>query len=191
VRGIDRPVTVVERALDVIAPVQDRRADCGEEISLKIATLRLCRQIGPEKSPSAIKGTLRKIEAHMRAVDTAAKELPLEYWSRLFPERRRQTMGEWRRDTPLRLHRFAVEAEIAGIVVPPGAPLSDAVRSHAVKFAHELLSEFSGPPTLYVDGPWPQLAALLCEAIGVPGGNMFHQCRSYHRRLTGKSRRKR
>src|SRR5262249_25302902 len=155
-RSPDRPATVVERALDVIAPVQARMAACGEEVRLKIATLRVFRQIdSAETSPGAIKETLRKIEAHMRAVDTAAKELPPEYWSRLFPERGQQTIGEWERDTPLRVHRLVVEAEIAGIVVPPGAPRSDGVKSQAVRFAHELLSEFSGPPTLYVDGPWP------------------------------------
>jgi hypothetical protein len=62
------------------------------------------------------------------------------------------------------------------------------VKFYAVKFAHDLLSEFGGPPTLYVDGPWPQLAALLCEAVGIPAGDLFHGCRIYHRRLTGKPR---
>jgi hypothetical protein len=176
----------------MIAPVQNRMADCEEEINLKVETLRVCQGLErTKKSPRAVRETLCKVSAHLRAADTAAKMLPIEQWSRLFPERRRQTIANWRRDTPFRLHRLAIEAAIANIVVPPGGARSSDVTFHAAKFAHELLSEFNGPPTLYVDGLWPQLTALLCEAVGLPVAAPFNCCRDYHSWLTGKSRRNR
>jgi hypothetical protein len=167
-------------------------ADCEDEITRRILLLQISQGMERMKTaPGAVRATLGKVAAHLRAADIAARKLPLEYRSRLFPERRRQTMMEWKSDTPFRLHRLAVEAAIASIAVPPGGPRSSDVKFHAVKFAHDLLSEFGGPPTLYIDGLWPQLAALLCEAVGVPSGNMFHGCRDYDRWLTGKPRRRR
>jgi hypothetical protein len=192
VRAPDKSATVVDRALAVIAPAQDRMTDCEEEINLKIATLRVCQGLERmKKPPAAVRETLRTIETHLRAADAAAKRLPLEHYGKLFPKDRRMTIAEWRRETPFRQHRLATEAAIINIMVPPGGARSSDVTFHAAKFAHELLSEFSGPPTLYVDGLWPQLTGLLCEAVGLPVAAPFHCCRDYHKWLTGKSRRKR
>ncbi len=183
-------MSILDQALAEIAPAKVRKADCKDEIQYKIAVLRLMQTIQrQETSPGTVRVALRKITKHLRVADTAAKALPLKYWS-LFLENHRRTIREWERETPFRRQLLAIEAAVNHMVVPPGGRRQSSVKIHAVKFARELLVEFDQKPTLTIDGHWPRLAAVLYEGAFGVSAEMFEYCRDYHNELNGRRRHK-
>jgi hypothetical protein len=70
-----------------------------------------------------------------------------------------------------------LEVIIGGIVVPPGAKPVDLRRVASVISARNFLQCHGQRPTLYEDGPWPSLAAIMLKAATGHTGNLFDLCR--------------
>ncbi len=73
---------LVKAALVQIAPASERTAECKDAIKLKIATLRVARQIQRIEQSARIQRTaLEKSEKALQAIETAAKDLPISFIS--------------------------------------------------------------------------------------------------------------
>lgn len=160
------------KALKLIAPASERRAQCESAIDRALLSVRIAKAC--EKSPSfaARKKQFRTYAKKLRAVEIAGRNLdPYIGVGKPGPS----FMDQVRRQ------REIYEELADRIPVRSGSPRLSTAKITATHLAHELLAEYGsgGAPGLTREGPWHRLTTILFENADA---DLFDYLRNYRGR---------
>jgi hypothetical protein len=158
------------KALKLIEPASERRAQCESAIDRAVLLVRMSKALDKYPSPAQVKKRFRTYAKTLRAVEIAGHNLD--------PYKRMSEPGPSFMDQ-VRCQREEYEELANRIPVRSGSPRRSNARQMATDCAYELLAQFGsgGAPGLTLEGPWHRLATILFEHADA---NLFDYLRNYH-----------
>jgi len=148
-----------KRALEIISPAPQQRADCERDIVEALMAMELWDEINARRTPAEQRKHLQKLAKTLRAAIDLADQLgPYDLWwdepEHLFWSRMR--------DLERLVKEIEAVADCIGKNMRKGAPKYNHLRYAAVERAYMLLTKYSKQrPTRYREGHWHQLAKVL------------------------------
>jgi hypothetical protein len=158
------------KALELIEPASERRAQCESAIDRAFLLVRMSKALDKFPSPAALKKRFRTYAKALRAVEIAGRGLT--------PYKGMREPGPSFMDQ-VRCQREEYEKLANRISVRSGSPRRSNARQMATDCAYELLTQFGsgGAPGLTLEGPWHRLATILFEHADA---DLFDYLRNYH-----------
>jgi hypothetical protein len=167
-----RPNKDCSKALKLIEPASERRAQCRSAIDRAVLHVRIAKACDKFTSPAALKKRFRKYAEKLRAVEISGHNLD-PYISMADPSPSFMDQVRSQRE---------IYQELADrIPVRSGSRRRSTAKQIATHLAYELLAEYGSgdAPGLTREGPWHQLATILFEGANA---DLFDYLRNYRGR---------